>query len=280
MRSPHDPRHTLARLGRGLGLVTLLFVSQACPEAESDSPCLYDKAHEVVEQASAEANQMRCATDDDCIFPTKLPSCYPGCGVVLPEAALTSFEERVAKFSCDRHDPVQCAGRAIPECAAVRPICVAGRCEASAEAAGGEDASARDAGALDAAVPDSTSDNGCPHGCTHKLGDFCAQWELSPREDYETTLAAWTQECGGFNAAFVLEAQCSNGQRLLYRGSGLSIERRYFDGAGELLSLEVASDGNPPGCPLFWPVASSCGNAQVTRMSCGNAYDVGQRIQL
>lgn len=141
MRASRDLRHTLARLGYGLGLLALLSVGNGCTESESS--CLYDEASKAVERASAEANEMPCESDEDCTLAPELPSCYPGCGVVLPELALPRFEERLAKFSCERHEPAQCVGRVVPECAAVRAICVAGRCEATDQPASGGDASSR-----------------------------------------------------------------------------------------------------------------------------------------
>ncbi|HTU58203.1 MAG TPA: hypothetical protein VMF89_07210, partial [Polyangiales bacterium] len=105
MPSTRDHWHALARLGPGLGLLTLLLVSHACtednlteaggnaPDAAADAPdadqdrvespssCLYDEASDAVERARAAANLMPCLRNDDCIHTSELPTCYAGCPV-------------------------------------------------------------------------------------------------------------------------------------------------------------------------------------------------------
>jgi hypothetical protein len=114
---------------------------------------------------------------------------------------------------------------------------------------------------------------------------------LEPFESFpklEVTLEEWsTTRCGADAAAdfpYLLEARCQSGARVLYYGSGFSIERRYYDRSGQFLALETAGDGGQgPSCngSAYWPVRVECENAKATNVVCGTAsFKVGDPVPL
>jgi hypothetical protein len=142
--------------------------------------------------------------------------------------------------------------------------------------------------ALDAGTP-------CLAGCPFDLAggmrfsqtslSYCSQWPLDvlSGSGFEATLADWTtSKClhplgTGSQFPFLVEGSCANGRRMLYTGTGISVERRYFDSEGTFQGLETGSDGCN-GCCGSWPTTIPCGAAEVTRVICGAALVRGSPI--
>ena len=69
-----------------------------------------------------------------------------------------------------------------------------------------------------------------------------------------------------------------NGGRVLYAGTGTTIERRFFDAAGHFQAMQTGSDAGPPGCAVASSVPFGYGSATVARVVCGTALSVGEEI--
>lgn len=143
-----------------------------------------------------------------------------------------------------------------------------------------------------AAVSDATPDalvldayQACPSGCPIETQGYCSELPVSPLLDFEATLTAWrTDKCPAQNGEFIggfpflVEGTCSSGGRVLYSGTGLSIERRFYTSDGGFEALQTGSDAVPPGCNRRWPTPITCGAAYVTRIVCGGALQLGASI--
>jgi len=154
---------------------------------------------------------------------------------------------------------------------------------ASNDAGGGDtDAGGGDTDAADAGDP-------CRSQCPLNVdGDTCVEQPLESFPVLEATLDEWSATmCVGDPSdmfPFLLEAMCDDGTRVLYYGSGLSIERRYYDASGQFLALETGGDGGQgPTCnsSAYWPVRVVCENAVATNVVCGTAnFMVGDAVPL
>jgi hypothetical protein len=154
-----------------------------------------------------------------------------------------------------------------------------------------EDASAIESDASTARDAETPCLPGCPFGLDGGMRyprtslSYCSRWPLDvlSGSSYEATLADWTtSKClhpsgMGSQFPFLVEGSCANGRRMLYTGTGTTVERRYFDSEGAFQALETGSDGCD-GCCGSWPTTIPCGAAEVTRVICGAALGVGSPI--
>jgi hypothetical protein len=150
--------------------------------------------------------------------------------------------------------------------------------------AGGEDAmdvseperSDAGVGARADAEASPMAEAGCPSGCPHEIQGYCSELPLSPLQDFESTLAVWREKpCSWFR----VEGSCASGGKVLYSGTGLSIERRFFDSEGRFEALQTGTDATPPGCGRPWPNPISCGEAVISQVICGTRLQVGEVIR-
>lgn len=150
----------------------------------------------------------------------------------------------------------------------------------------GEDSgSGADAGDSGGAVDTDPCLSQCPLNVDHSN---CVEQPLESFPELDVTLEEWSETmCDGEPTEgfpFLLEARCADGTRLLYYGSGLSIERRYYTSSGEFIALETGSDGGQgPRCnsSAYWPVRVECDNAIAANVVCGTAtFMVGDSVPL
>ena len=135
-----------------------------------------------------------------------------------------------------------------------------------------QEASVREAGAFDAAC-----------GAQCYLGACDAQ-VFAEQPGFDATLTDWSGRCAQTRAetgfAFLVEGRCSDGTRVLKTGTGLSVERRYFNASGAFLGQEVESDFIDPIChgTHYFPVRVPCEESVVVRTICGNMRTVGTAL--
>jgi hypothetical protein len=139
------------------------------------------------------------------------------------------------------------------------------------------------------APPSNDAGDPCRSQCPLNVDDSnCVEQPLASFPDLEVTLEDWSATmCVGDPSGmypYLLEAMCDDGTRLLYYGTGLSIERRYYDSSGQFLALETGADGGQgPSCnsSAYWPVRVVCENAVATNVVCGTAtFMVGDPVPL
>jgi hypothetical protein len=127
------------------------------------------------------------------------------------------------------------------------------------------------------------ADGACPAACPHKTEGYCSEFPISAFQNFDATRVEWTKRCepdAEQPVWFLAEGMCATRLRLLYLGSGLSVERRYFDTEGAQKAVETATDWRAPGCPRVWPDSVECGGATITKVVCGDAVRVGQNLPL
>lgn len=122
------------------------------------------------------------------------------------------------------------------------------------------------------------------------IDDQCVEKPLDSFSAIDVTRSEWSETLCGAQAdmtdafPYLLEARCADGKRLLYRGTGHTIERRYYTASGEFIALETAGDGGQgPSCngSAYWPERVACANAVVVRVDCGTgSFRVGDSVPL
>jgi hypothetical protein len=137
-------------------------------------------------------------------------------------------------------------------------------------------------------VPSDPCKSQCPLAT---VDDSCVERPFESFAPLETTRVEWmdtychTAEPDPTDSfPYSIEARCGDGKRLLYRGTGVSIERRYYTAEGAFLALETGGDGGQGAdChdSAYWPERIDCQDAVVVRVDCGSGtFKVGQHVPL
>jgi hypothetical protein len=128
-------------------------------------------------------------------------------------------------------------------------------------------------------------DDPCRSQCPLNTEGPCKEKPFESFPALDVTFKEWSNaRCvGGGSFPFLLEAKCQDGTRVLYYGTGVAIERRYYDASGQFLGLETAGDGGQgPTCndSAYWPVRVECEDAKATKVVCGDQFKVGEPVAL
>ncbi len=189
-------------------------------------------------QAGGHTNWLQCRTLDDCVQSSQAVECSAG-------YCLDGDGHRI-EAAVDGGEP------------------------ATNDAGGGDtDAGGGDTDAADAGDP-------CRTQCSLNV-DECVEQPLESFPELDATLDEWSATmCVGDPAGmfpYLFEAMCDDGTRALVYGTGLVIERRYYDASGQFLARDTGSDGIDPVCRgmTYWPVRFVCENAVATNVVCGTA---------
>jgi hypothetical protein len=126
-----------------------------------------------------------------------------------------------------------------------------------------------------------TEDDPCRSQCELAAG-HCAVMAFEDFANFDETSAQWRAQCPAEvdqRFPFVVEAECADGIKILYRGSGKTTEHRYFETTGEFIALSTRTDVSKNECGGigFWPERVTCERPVVTKSFC-DVFTVGQAL--